>query len=236
MNINKDQKKNKTKILFLGRKNDLFSLKISKLLKKKFNKVTSCFSKKHNEKPNRIINNWKGDYIISFRNYIILKDKHIKSAKKASINFHPGPPKYRGTGCLNYALFNNEKYYGITTHLMNGTVDSGKIIDIKKFRISPKDNLKKILYKTHQHSYKSCIKILNLIYLNELNLKKMIDKNKKYKWSKIIGTKKELDKFYVIKIGTNKKDLEKKIRATLIGSFKPYIKIFNKSFYLQNEK
>ena len=119
---------------------------------------------------------------------------------------------------------------------MNASIDSGKIIDFKKFKISSKESLEKNLYKTHKHSYKSCIKLLNLIYLNKLNLKKMIDVNNKYKWSNIIGTKKNLDKFYVIKIGTNKKNLEKKIRATLIGSFKPYIKIHNKRFYLQNEK
>ena len=229
-------RKSKFKILFLGRKNDYFSLKILKLLKKKFQKITFHFSLRYNEKPSRDINNWKGDFIISFRNYIILTKKQIKQAKEAAINFHPGPPKYRGTGCLNYAIYNNEKYYGVTTHLMESVIDNGKIIDFKKFRISHKDDLKKILYQTHKNSYKSCSKIINLIYQNKFNLKKMINKNKKHKWSKNIGTKKELDKFYEINLKFNRKEIYQKIRATYIGDLKPYIKIQNKKFYLQNEK
>ena len=64
--------------------------------------------------------NWTGDYILSFRSLLILPEKIINNAKIAAINFHPGPPKYRGVGCLNYAVYNNEKYYG------NGTLNDKK--------------------------------------------------------------------------------------------------------------
>ena len=58
------------------------------------------------------IKNKKFDFIISYRSSMILKNQDISIANIAAINLHPGPPKYRGIGCLNYALYNNEKKYG----------------------------------------------------------------------------------------------------------------------------
>ena len=52
-----------------------------------------------------------------------------------AINFHPGPPNYRGIGCLNFALLSNEKYYGVTAHIINEKIDNGKILSFKKFRL-----------------------------------------------------------------------------------------------------
>ena len=49
------------------------------------------------------------DYLICFRSYLILKKNILSKIKFASINFHPGPPSYRGIGCANFALINNEK-------------------------------------------------------------------------------------------------------------------------------
>ena len=57
---------------------------------------------------------------------IIIKKNLINNCKIAAINFHPGPPEYRGIGCLNFALYNNEKFYGCTSHIMNEKIDDGK--------------------------------------------------------------------------------------------------------------
>ena len=65
------------------------------------------------------LKNKKFDFIISYRSSMILKNRDISIANIAAINLHPGPPKYRGIGCLNYALYNNEKKYGFTIHLIN---------------------------------------------------------------------------------------------------------------------
>ena len=48
-----------------------------------------------------------------------------------AINFHPGPPEYRGVGCVNYAFFDNVKSYGCTAHRINQKIDNGPIIDVK---------------------------------------------------------------------------------------------------------
>ena len=51
-----------------------------------------------------------------------------------AINFHPGPPEFRGIGCANFALLKNSKYYGSTAHVMEAKVDSGPILMSKDLK------------------------------------------------------------------------------------------------------
>jgi len=52
----------------------------------------------------------------------------LKLAKKGAINFHPGPPKYPGIGCYNYAIWNGDDEYAVLCHYMNDKMDNGDII------------------------------------------------------------------------------------------------------------
>ena len=116
------------KILFIGKSNDIYSKQIIKILKRRFRFLKIFLCKGKNCKPNKKILNWKGDIIFSFRSYFILSKKFINKAKICAINFHPGPPSYRGIGCVNFALSNNENIYGCTAHLMDKKIDNGKIL------------------------------------------------------------------------------------------------------------
>ena len=73
-------------------------------------------------------------------------------------------------------------------------------------------------------------KVINLLIKDPTNLRKLINKSKKEKWSKKIYKKNNLDKFYEIKINISKKDIIKKIRATNTEKFKPYLLIHNHKF------
>jgi methionyl-tRNA formyltransferase len=227
--------KRQNKILFICRKNDAWSLKIHKILKKNFSHITIFYSKSYNEKINSKIKSWKGDYIFSFRSLLILPNSIIKNAKIAAVNFHPGPPEYRGVGCLNYSVFNNESHYGVTAHLMNHKIDSGKILKVLRYRISRKKNLDEILEQTHQKLFLLIILFINLIADNKFDINKLI-KNNKEKWSKVIKLKSDLDKFYIINKKISKINLQKKLRATMTKKFKPYIVLHNQKFYYSDEK
>ena len=41
---------------------------------------------------------------ILLQKFFCFKKNILYEYKKAAINFHPGIPDYRGTGCINYAL------------------------------------------------------------------------------------------------------------------------------------
>ncbi len=222
--------KSNKKVLFFGRYKDSFSHTVYKFLLKKFNKVDCVWSKKPKEKKVQNIYFKNVDILISFRSYFILKSKHLKKIKDLSINFHPGPPKYRGFGCANYAIYNEEKFYGVTVHLINNKIDNGKILDVKKFKIHKNISLKDLLNLTHT---KQVIQFKNVINkLIKINFDKKKIKNKflnNYKWSSKLGTKNDLEKFYEIK---NEKNLNLKIRATKIGRFKAYKFINKKKVYI----
>lgn len=170
--------------------------------------------------------------------FFILKKNIIDKAKFAAINFHPGTPKYRGIGCINYALYNNEKNYGSTAHLINEKIDSGSIIDVKNFKITKKMNLDNCLKKTHKIMYKQAMQILKKLKKSngEKELKTLIKKNKNIKWSKKIKNRKNLDLFYNINLSYSKSKIEKKIKATYIKNFYPFVEVENERYYLVKKR
>lgn len=216
--------KSKKKVLFLGRNNDSCTNKILKILKKNFFHVESIFSKKHYQKLPKKILNKKFDFVLSFRNYIILPNKFLK-LNKLSINIHPGPPNYRGIGCLNFAIYNNEKHYGTTCHFINEKIDAGKIIIYKKFTMPKKNSVSKLLNKTTQESFKIMKNLINIINKEnyEYDLLELVKKNSMIKWSNKIFKKRDLENLYKIKKNYNKKKINLIIKSTLYKNYKPYI-------------
>ena len=219
------------KILFFGRKGCRRSAILFQYLKKKSNtKVTLIQSNFLGETLNikRLDNNY--DYIFCFRSFYILRKNVLDKINFAAINFHPGPPEYRGTGCINYALYNEVKKYGCTAHIMNNHVDFGKILNVRRFTVKKKDTVETVLMKTYTHMEIQAKKVINLLIKDPKNLEKLINKSKKEKWSKKNYKKNDLDKFYEIKKNISRKDIIKKIRATNTKKFKPYLLIHKHKF------
>ena len=57
---------------------------------------------------------WSGDLIISYVSRWIIPESVLNQAQLAAINFHPGSPDYPGTGCINFALYDEAKAFGAT--------------------------------------------------------------------------------------------------------------------------
>jgi methionyl-tRNA formyltransferase len=144
--------KDNKEILFLGRYKDQISIKILKILQKKFLNVNYIFSKNIMKNCQKNLKKKKFDCVLSYRNYIILSKKFLNT-NKISINLHPGPPKYRGIGCLNFAIFNRERSYGVTCHFMKPKIDSGKIIISKNFNMPKNVTVNKLIRKTASEGF-----------------------------------------------------------------------------------
>ena len=215
------------KILFLKRKNDFFSKKIINELKRKSRYLRVITTDRRNIKINL---NTKFDFIFSFRSHYILKKKLLNNVNCVAINFHPGPPEYRGIGCVNYALYDNSKNYGATAHLIDEKIDHGKIINTKMFKIKKNDSVESLLQKTYNFQIKQAIQIIRSLSKDPKNLQKMIKNNKEKKWSKKIKKINFLNKFYEISKNTSRIELKKKIRATVTKKFKPYVIIHGVKF------
>jgi methionyl-tRNA formyltransferase len=236
MKINGQQnlKSIKKKVLFCGKKNDKYSKKIIQFLRKKkinLKILLTSSEKKIKKKQSDLIYSNMYDFILCFRSKIVIKIKKINK-QCIPINFHPGPPNYRGIGCANFALLNNEKKYGATAHVMRDIIDYGPILDVSMFKISNNLNLESVLDKTYKIQLIQFKKLINKLLANKFELKNAIKKNKNIKWSKKLFLRKDLINLYNLSNNVNKYKLENLIRATITKKYKPYFKVQNMLFKL----
>ena len=195
-----------------------YNHKVSKQLVKylKFKKIRFDYIDSSKKKEIKISKRY--DYLISFLNSIYINKSVRKKIKINSINFHPGPPEYPGFGCYNFALLDRVNFYGSTVHIINDKFDSGKIIDVNKFKISYKKlNLEKLISKTHRNIIKQAKDLINIIQNKELKIKG------NFKWKKKAYTKKEFEIAREIKINDSKENVLKKIKAF---SYKDYESVY----------
>jgi len=82
----------------------------------------------------------------------ILYDKLLTSdflKSRNCYNFHPAIlPNYAGVGTMTWSILNQEKYHGITLHIINEGIDTGDIIDIDKFEIDENETSYSLYEKT----------------------------------------------------------------------------------------
>lgn len=79
-------------------------------------------------------NRKKFDIIFCLGSTQILKKDIIIKSKLGTLNLHPSLlPKYRGRYSLVHAIFNDEKFSGVTAHWIGNKIDTGKIICQKNF-------------------------------------------------------------------------------------------------------
>ena|SRR5215212_5857545 len=81
------------------------------------------------------IEDWRGDWLLSFKSDLILSDIELRRAEQSAINFHPAPPHYRGIGGYCYAALSGDTHFGVTCHHMISAVDYGPIIEVAYFPI-----------------------------------------------------------------------------------------------------
>lgn len=228
-------KKKKFKaILLFSNSSCVYSSKVKEYIKNNSEKLICVDSKKINEKinVNKLIK-YKFEYIFCFRSYFILKNVFLKKVKAPIINFHPGLPKYRGRGSVNFALYNKEKYFGCTAHIIDSDkIDSGPIINVKKFYINKKiDNVDTILRKTYLAMTSQAIHLISYL-LKKNNLFVLIKKNSRLKWSKKLYTTSDLENLYKLKAGLNKLEFRKIVKSTYTLNYKPYMMYHGEKFIM----
>ena len=118
----------KLKILLFVRDDCEQSQKVCNFFNNENFRVFTYVSKTMGEKLPEEVFNLNPDFLISFRSLFIIPQRLIETVNFYSINFHPGPPKYPGSGSVNLALYNDESEFGVTAHLINEFIDNGKII------------------------------------------------------------------------------------------------------------
>jgi len=214
------------KILFLSKKTDWCN-KAKDYVLKNFDDVEVFQGNWKDELPEEV-KDWKGDFIISYLSPWIIQEHTLKNVKKA-INFHPGTPKYGGIGCYNFAIYNEEKEYGILCHEIEKKIDSGKIIKVKMFPITLKETVLSLKEKSMENLLDLFYEIIDLVKKGE----ELPTSDKQ--WEKKPYTRKELQALCRITPEMSEKEKIKRIRATFYpgGPDYPYLESDGKKMIIK---
>lgn len=215
------------RILFLGKSDDPYTLQAFNFLKNNGAILTPHFSGWGT--PREEVTWWEGDYIISYLGRYIVPKYLLKRASKAAINFHPGPPEYPGTGCVNFALFHNAQEYGVTCHHMAKKVDSGSIIATKQFPIYQTDTVESLLQRTYAHQISLFYEIMDCILKGEA-LPVSIEE-----WIALPSTRSDLNELATIDPYMSDNEINQRIRATTYKEWKPCIELHGHRFVFEGE-
>lgn len=199
------------KVLFIGKEGDGYSKAAADFVQLHFKNAVVVFSKRTDPFP-VYLHEWEGDIIISYLAQWIMPDSLLQKAKKAAINFHPGPPDYPGIGCTNFAVYNKEKEFGITCHHMLAKVDSGSIIAVRRFQLFENDTV----YSITQRCY---VEILHLFYqlISDLLMNQPLpgsDEN----WTRKPYTRKQLNELCELTPDMTSEEVDLRIKATTYGT------------------
>ena len=223
------------KVLFLGRAGCWRTTKaLNHLINLGFDvSFTESLDRKSSQKVE--IEAWEGDYIFCFRSLFVVPNALLEKAKLASVNFHPGPPEYPGSGCLNFALYDQKNEYGVTSHLMTKLIDDGRIIKCVRFPIRENDSVSTLLERTHDE-------LLALFYevTREISSKgvKFINKSLKEsfseKWDGPARKLAELNELQQITPNISEMEIDKIVRATFTEAYPTKMLLHGYEFVLKN--
>lgn len=193
-------------------------------LKKHFNNVTIYQGKIGSPLPEDAFNG-SPDILISYLSAWVIPREVLKRTKLWNINFHPAPPEYPGIGCFNLAIYNRERTYGVTAHLMCEKVDRGKIVAIKRFPLLETDSVYSLSLKCYEYMFSLFTEVMDLI----LRENKLPDCNEV--WKRRPFTRKELEELCKISPNMSKEEIERRIKATTYPNMPgAYIDIFGYTF------
>lgn len=72
----------------------------------------------------------------------------LLDASEIAINFHPASTDYPGIGCYNFALYEDVAEYGAVCHHMLAKVDTGAIVEERRFPVFPQDTVESLKLRT----------------------------------------------------------------------------------------
>ena len=147
------------------------------------------------------------DFILSFLSPVIVPQSVLSAAKIAALNFHPAPPRWPGVGSASFALYEGDKEFGVTAHLMSAKVDSGPILRTISFPILQEDDCELLWSRALHHT-------LTLFYdvAFDLAMKGNVIPSGE-KWERPAITRKQFEQWMVIPPGTAVEEIRRKVRA-----------------------
>jgi methionyl-tRNA formyltransferase len=170
--------------------------------------------------------------VISFGSGVIVPADVLKLCNGGAYNFHPGPPNYRGLFPSVYALYDNAETFGVTCHEMSDTVDSGAIVAVQRFLITPSHNRETLDGAT----YAAMLELLRSLAPALANVSAPLP-HAPETWSGPLRSRKDFDALCALPGDVTDAEFQRRYRA--IGEGPDHaisIKMFGQRFRLDNQR
>jgi methionyl-tRNA formyltransferase len=193
--------------LFLGKANDEFAQQAAQFLATHFPNVEAHFGGRGQPFPTT-----RGpdgyDYVFSYLCQWVVPEAVLYKARIAAINFHPGPPNYPGIGCTNFAIYDGVSEFGVTCHHMARRVDSGQIIQVRRFPVTATDTVFSLTQRCYAYIAVLFYEIVDLIRF-EKNLPKTAEH-----WSRAPYRRRDFEDLLRLTRDMPADEVSRRIRAT----------------------
>jgi methionyl-tRNA formyltransferase len=219
----------KPSILFIGKKEDFYCERAVEFVKLHFpeNKILLG---RHGDPLPEDLGLWMGDYVISYLSPWVIPEHILNRAAKASINFHPGSPEYPGIGCTNFAIYDGVDTFGVTCHHMSSKVDTGRLIEVKRFPLYKSDSVYSLTQRCYAYILVLFYEIVSLI-LDGKELPQVEEtwKRKPYRRS-------ELNELCRVTPDMSEDDVQRRVKAvTFPNALGAYVEIGKMRFFYETE-
>lgn len=145
------------------------------------------------------------DLGVSYVYWNRIKPALIEIPKLGFVNFHPAPlPELKGTGGYNIAILEGHDSYGVSAHYVDKDIDTGPIIEVKRFPINS-SNHTALSLEQFSHS-----KMLKLFHKTLTRVKEQGTLHCEHQTGGRYVTRDEME---ALKDLQTNDDIEKKIRA-----------------------
>ncbi len=147
------------------------------------------------------------DFLISFLCPVIIPESLLNATVIAPINFHPAPPEYPGVGSASYALYDQQKNFGCTAHIMEKVPDSGDILQTKYFPIFPQDTCETLFDRATLYTLLLYYEVLTGLAVNGT-----FQANGE-SWTRKAITRKQFKKWMTLSFDESQEEIQRKISA-----------------------
>ncbi len=167
---------------------------------------------------------WSGDLVLSYLSRWVVPPPVLKRARAAALNFHPASPEYPGVCGTNFALYDGAREFGATCHHMAAKVDTGPIIAVERFPVLASDDVASLIGRSHAALFALFEKITALLALGE-PLPSSAER-----WARAPYTRRDFDALCTLTTDMSREELERRIRATSYGPWKPTLDVNGVTF------
>ncbi|HYD23848.1 MAG TPA: formyltransferase family protein [Croceibacterium sp.] len=153
-----------------------------------------------------------GGVLISFLSpWIVTADELARFP--VAINFHPASVEYPGTGCYNFALYDEAPEYGAVCHHMLPKVDTGRVVLERRFPVAREDTVETLKLATMHTMLGMFREILGVVVRGE------VLPSARTHWTRKPYTHREMEALKVLTDDMPSGEIARRVRATVYPGY-----------------